>query len=482
MVQTLERTSTPNKPKANRTSRRRKSGKKVAATQETIDIYQLPEFKEALKWADEVRAKAEAEIARETSKIPSGVRDWLRTLVNAGAMPRRQFGLVSAWNGVGARGRKPGEGDYYAISQTMKALALLPAEGADPGRWWVTHGMTDMTERDDSRICLVPLYPNHYKTYTESGVGLKDALRNAMKSLLPHIPSPAETYEWVKARRAWLESEPQVIALSEVVTVLNQMEWMRDVVQATDEDHTPKRIDVEGVRDALVSAGIDEFIIDCGLVRSAEQMRGVVAEFGSRARGCSRCGNWFTVSEDRVKYDWYNHCPGCTKGWTPGIFIGGQKSSERALVSAVDGWTNGTISLVPKVAIAEETTLAHARQLLLGTEQKVADPTDGLEPCPLASECDTLCGRLQSDGKRTIPLSPENGQFASCHIYGFMQMAKGVEGEAREEIAKAWGRQINEGIVASAKKQTKMMMTETELTPDAVQDAAQNVSVQQSLF
>ena len=60
-------------------------------------------------------------------------------------------------------------------------------------------------------------------------------------------------------------------------------------------------------------------------------------------------------------------------------------------------------------------------------------------------------------------------------------MAKGVEVEAREEIARAWGRQINEGIVASAKKQT-MMMPETELTPDAVQDAAQNVSVQQSLF
>lgn len=482
MVQTLDRPSTPTKPKTSRTSRKRKSGKKAQATHETVDVYQLPEFKEALKWADEVRAKAEAEIARDTSKIPSGVRDWLRTLVNAGAMPRRQFELASAWNGVGARGRKPGEGDYYAISQTMKALALLPAEGADIGRWWVTHAMTDMTERDDSKICLVPLYPNHYQAYSESAVGLQDALRNAMKSLLPSIPSPAETFEWVKAQRAWLSSEPQAIALSEVVTVVNQMEWMRDVVHSTDAKYTPIRVEIEAVREALLAAGIDEFISDCGLVKSAEQMRCVIAEFGDRARGCSRCGNWFTVSADRVKYDWYNRCPGCTKGWIPGIFIGGHESAEQALVSGVDGWTSGTISLLPKVAIAEGTTLGHARQLLLGTDRKVADVTEGIETCPIASQCDTLCGRLQSDGRRAIPLAPESGQFASCHIYGFLEMANGIEGEAREEIAEAWRRQINEGVVASTKKQTKMMMAEAELTPDAAQDVAQSVSVQQSLF
>ena len=314
MVQTLGRTSTPNKPKASRTSRRRKGVKKTPATQKPVAADQLPEFREALDWADEVRAKAEAEIARETSDIPRGVMDRLRALVSAGAMPRRQVEIASAWNGVGARGRSPGEGDYYSIRETMKALALLPAEGADIGRWWVTHAMSDKDERDDGKICLVPLYPNHYRAYSESGVGLKDALRNAMKSLLPHIPSPPETYEWVKARRAWLASEPQAIALSEVVTVLNQMEWMRDVVQATDEDHTPKRIDVEAVKEALLTAGIYEFITDCGHVRSAEQMRGVIAEFGNRARGCSRCGNWFTVSENHVRYDWYNRCPGCTKG------------------------------------------------------------------------------------------------------------------------------------------------------------------------
>ena len=481
MVQTPVRTSTSTKPKATRTSRGRKSGKKAESTQEPVDVYALPELKEALKWADEVRAKAETVIARETSKIPSGVRDWLRSLVNAGSLPRRQFEMVSAWNGVGARGRKPGEGDYYAINQTMKALALLPPEGADLERWWVTHAMSDMTERDDSKISLVPLYPNHYKAYSESAVGLQDALRNAMIRLLPHIPSPVVTYELIKTRRARLSSEPQVIALSEVVTVLTRMEWMRDVVQGTDADHTPKRIEVESVREALVAAGVDEFVTDCGLVRSAGQMRGIIAEFGNRARGCSRCGNWFTVSEDRVKYDWYNRCPGCSKGWMPGIFTGGYESSERALVSAVDGWTNGTISLAPKIAIAEGTTLGHARQLLQGTEQKVAEAIDGLKACPLASECDTLCGRLQADGRRAIPLAPENGRYASCHIYGFMEMAKGAEGEAREEIAKAWMRQINEGIDAATKKQAGMM-PEAESATDAAQETAQNVSVQQSLF
>ncbi|MDE2688555.1 MAG: hypothetical protein OXI16_13810 [Chloroflexota bacterium] len=481
MVQVLDKTETVTTLNATAPRRRRKSGKKATATQAPVDADGLPEFKEALKWADEVRAKAEAQIARETSEIPQGVINRLRSLMNGGWVSKRQFEIVSAWNGVGARGRRPGEGDYHAIRETMKALALLPTEGADVGKWWVTHAMPDDEQDKTTKIGLHCLYPKHYLAHSYSALGLKDALRNALKSMLNDIPSSSETYAWMKERRADSGAEARSIPLSEVVRTVNKMEGMRSVVQNTNAAHTPVATGVESVKDDLLAAGIDGFAIDCGQVSSAEQVRDAIAEYENRVRGCARCSNWFTVDADKVKYDWYNRCPECSSGWIPHISIGGHGSYEQGLVSSIDSWTKTTIDLAPKVAIAEGTTLDHARQLLGVDGHKGADATDGLETCPMAADCDTLCGRLQASGERLIPLTPENGQYASCHLYGFMQMAKGADEETREKIAKSWARQIKNSIRGAAEQQE--IMPQAELTPDTAKpNPMPKVSVQHSLF
>ena len=207
--------------------------------------------------------------------------------------------------------------------------------------------------------------------------------------------------------------------------------------------------------------------MDCGGVRDAAQMRNVIKEFGRRVRGCAQpgCCNWFAVDEDKIPYDWYSRCPGCSTDGPKGIFIGGgDKSTEHLLVDGVREWTEQSIDVSIKVALAEDTTISHARELLNGdTNRTVGEVTRGLKACPIAGECKTLCGSLQTKESRTIPIAPADGKYGSCHIYRFRRMAEGVEGEAREDDCHESGSgRSNERARSAERKRGDVLDTETE--------------------
>ena len=448
-----------------------------------VSVDALPEYKEAIEWAIEVRTKAEAEIAREAAVIDVGIMDRLRDLVIDGKITRRQFELVDIWNGVGARGRTPGAGDYYGIHAALEAIALLPGRHEDVGAWWVRNALREQTKYDKTKIHLTALYRNHHDESSESAVGLSGALRNVLASILNLIPAAPDVCEMLKRDLAD-RGEERALALSEVVTVMNCIEGMRDTIESTRAGYKGTSHDVESVRESLLAAGIDDLVIDCGLVRSAKQMREIADEFGNRARGCAYCSNWFAVASDKVEYDFYDRCPGCTKGWTPGIFIGGHKNAEEALVKGIDEWAARTINLMPKVALVEGTTMGHARELMSGTEKSTGSVTESLVACPLAANCETLCGKLQVNGSRSIPLVPDDGRFESCYIYSFQKMAEGVDDEARQEIARQWIRQMNESADRRKKLQAIMYTPKVERTKteDAGEAPETEVTVQASLF
>lgn len=185
-----------------------------------------------------------------------------------------------------------------------------------------------------------------------------------LASLIPEIPTAPALFNTLEASQRELpESERRLVTLSEVVEILNAIEWRRDRIESAHRSHTGMRHGVKDVHAALSDAGLEDFVVDCGPVRGAAQMREVIAEFGARVRGCAApgCGNWFAVEEDKVPYDWYDRCPGCSTDGPKGIFIGGNgdRSKEQALIDGVRGWTERSIDVGIKVALAEGTTVRH---------------------------------------------------------------------------------------------------------------------------
>ena len=140
-------------------------------------------------------------------------------------------------------------------------------------------------------------------------------------------------------------------------------------------------------------------------------------------------------------------------------------------MDGVREWTEQSIDVSIKVALAEGATIRHARELLNGdADRTVEEVTRDLKACPIAGECKTMCGALQTGGSRTIPIAPADGKYGSCHIYRFRRMADGVEGEAREAIATEYVRQINEGAHSAARRQARMFAPEVEADRDAPVD------------
>ena len=160
------------------------------------------------------------------------------------------------------------------------------------------------------------------------------------------------------------------------------------------------------------------------------------------------------------------------------------KASEQTLVDGVREWTEQSIDVSIKVALAEGATIRHARELLNGdTDKTVEEVRRDLQACPIAGECKTLCGSLQTGGSRTIPIAPADGRYGSCHLYRFGRMADGVEGEAREAIATEYVRQINEGARSAARSQARMFAPEVQADRDASVDAEPaEVTVQAAMF
>ena len=205
-------------------------------------------------------------------------------------------------------------------------------------------------------------------------------------------------------------------------------------------------------------------------------------------RACAQpgCGNWFAVEKDKIPYDWYSRCPGCSTDGPKGIFIGGvrDKSKEQTLVDGVRERTEQSIDIGVKVALAEGATIRHARELLSGAADKtVEEVRRDLKACPIAGECKTMCGALQTGGLRVFPIAPADGKYGSCHIYRFRKMADGVEGEARETIATEYIRQINDGARSAARKQSRMFAPEVEADRDVpVEAEPAEVTVQTAMF
>ena len=447
---------------------------------------ELPEYRDAVDWAVGVRAEAERKIAREASEVPIGVLRRMDALPGR-TVTKRQRDLVELWSGVGARGKNGYHSEYYAIRELMQDFSLLPGVADDVGAWWLFHSDGRGKEHGEC-VNFHVLIDGHYRADSETALLLKDALRAVMASLVPEMPTAPALLGTLEAQQEQLpEEERHQVTLSEVVGILNEMEWRRDRIESPDRSHIGKRHSVEDVHSDLSAAGIEDFIVDCEPVQDAAQMRDVIADFGQRVRACAQpgCGNWFAVDEDKIPYDWYSCCPGCSTDGPKGVFIGGgDKSSEQTLLNGVREWTERSIDISIKVALAEGTTTRHARELLNGdTNRTVEEVRRDLKACPMAGECRTLCGALQTGGSRNIPIAPADGKYGNCHIYRFRRMAEGVEGEAREAIATEYIRQINEGTRSAARKQARMFVPEIEADKDGpVDEDPAEVTVQTAMF
>ena len=237
------------------------------------------------------------------------------------------------------------------------------------------------------------------------------------------------------------------------------MEWRRDRTESDSREHTGKRYDVEEVLATLRAAGITEVVVDCGQVRNAAQMREAIEEFGARVRGCKSCQNWFAVEEKNVPYHWYDRCPGCVSHGFRGVVFGGHnyESREEQLTSIVRRRTEATIDVRVHLALAEQTTIAHAGRMLMHGAQAAEAEADRLEPCPIAASCKSACGVMQDKGLRLIPITPVDGKFEFCQLFAYRRMVEGVaDQEVRDRVALEWIREMMDDERAGAKRQAEM--------------------------
>ena len=477
MVTTIEKPKKAGKRKA----------RKANQVKLPLPIDELPEYRDAVEWAVSVRAEAERQIAREASEVSIGVTQRIDALTGK-TVTNRQRDLVELWSGVGARRKGGYHSEYYAIRELMLDFSLLPGIADNVGAWWLFHSDKRGKQHDECMNFHV-LIDRHYLAGSETALLMKDALRAVLASLLPGIPTAPALLGMLQVQQGKLpQDERRQVTLSEVVKILNEIEWRRDRIESSERSHIGIRHSVKDVHAALSDAGLEGFVVDCGPVRDAARMRDVIGEFGQRVRACVEwtCGNWFAVDKDKVPYDWYNRCPGCSTDGPNAIFVGGNanRTREQLLVDAVRGWTEQTIDISIEVALTEGTTVKHARELLGGnTDKTVEEVKSELTTCPVAAECETMCGVLQAKDLRNIPITPPDGRYGSCQLYGFRSMADGAECEAREAIAGEWIRQINEGARSAAKGQSRIFAPEVEEGYDAdVEAEPVDVTVQASMF
>lgn len=455
-------------------AKRRGRSNKAAQTEMPAQIDELPEYKNALKWAASVRSEAEQKIARETNNVSDGVLKRLDKLVGNG-ITQRQRDAVDLWNGTPSHGTQPGSGDFSSIEYLMKSISLLPEDGADVARWWRLQADERVTDFHD-QVFFLMFVDGHRTCASESAILLRDGMRGAISSLLSDVPDIVQLTRMLLAEQAAKpEAERGEVALSEIVVILNEMEWRRDRTESDTRDHTGRRHGVEEVRNALSDAGISEFVVDCGQVRNAAQMREVIVEFGARVRGCKDCQNWFAIEEKNIPYHWYNRCPGCTSHGMRGVIYGGHgyESREEQLVDMVRRRTEGTIDVRVHLALAEGTTIAQAGRLLLSDSETVAAETERLEPCPIAGSCKSACGVMQDKGLRSIPITPVDGKYEFCQIFAYRRMVEGVEDrDVRERVALEWLREMMNDERVAAKRQAEtfaLEATSDEASPDDVE-------------
>jgi len=447
--------------------------KKAVQAKMPVQMNELPEYKDALNWTASVRAEAEKRISRETNEVSSGVLKRLDKLVGNG-ITQRQRDVVDLWNGTPAHGMQPGAGDFSSIEYLMKSISLLPEDGADVARWWRLQADERVTAFDD-QVFFLMFVDGHRSCTSESAILLRDGMRSAIASLLTDIPGAVQLTRMLLAEQAALpEEQRRVVALSEIVVILNEMEWRRDRTESDSRGHEGKRHGVEEVLSALSAAGISEFIVDCGQVRDAAQMREVIAEFGARVRGCKDCRNWFAIEEKNIPYHWYNRCPGCTSHGMRGVIYGGRgyESREEQLIDMVRQRTEGTVDVRVHLALAEQTTIAEAGRMLLSDSETVGEESEQLESCPIAASCKSACGVMQDRGLRPIPITPVDGKYEFCQIFAYRRMVEGVENQQiRDRVALEWLREMMDDERVVAKRQAEVFSQEAASDEAAPNDA-----------
>ena len=458
-------------------------------TGQPVRLDELPEYRAAVEWAISIRTKAEREIARDAVSVPAGALRRMDDLVERGELSERERDAVNLWSGVGS------SAGNYTLRRLMENIALLPEAGADAPRWWmrqvspVLHG--------SERLNFNALRETHYACESETDNLLKSALRKCIAAQLDDLPSLTDLYRMLSDdMQAESVGQGRRIRLSEMTTMLNSLNRMRDV--ATDCEHLGRDSrSVDAVRSELELLGLD-FEEDCGFIRNAETVRDAVRRYGERARACSRCLNWHVVSEDDLDYEWRSNCVSCRGSMHRALF--GVDDEIERLPLRYDSWAlerlphlvrsivEDTKDISLKVALVEGTTVNHARRML-ATGAAAADAEDaGLKPCPLASSCTSLCGRLQRSGRRKFPIAPFSGQYRDCHLYGAVSMTPEDAGDdLRERIASACLEQAKTFLAAdkthySAARAIECWaaMPERDLT---VGDAQENrLSVQTAMF
>ena len=231
-----------------------------------IQPAQPDELKTSLAWADHVREKAEREIKKIGRNIPTGTMHRLNHLqsVKPNGLSARHYELIQMWNGVGARALEhPSSIDCHAINAAMDGLSKLPGLKGYVKDWWLFHADT----RNDHRLQLnfSSLIKDFHRPHTESGVLLNDALKIALRSIVPEIPSPSIVYVLLgKKEREKPESERRRVTLSEVVEISNSLEQHRALVL---NEENGRHYSVPEIQDILTNNGAENFVVDCGLVR-----------------------------------------------------------------------------------------------------------------------------------------------------------------------------------------------------------------------
>ena len=455
----------------------------------TVRLDELPEYRAAVEWAISIRTKAEREIARDAVSVPAGALRLLDDLVERGYLSARERDAVNLWNGVGS------SAGNYTLRRLMANITLLPPSGEDFSRWWMRQ-VSPGADRSE-RLNFNALKETHYACESETDYLLKSALRKCIVALLDDLPSLADLYRMLSDDIA-AESDGQGrrIRLSEMTNMLNSLNRIRAV--ATDCEHFGRDSrSVDAVRSELELLGLD-FEEDCGFIWNAEAVRDAVRRYGERARACASCLNWHVVSEGDVDYEWRSNCVSC-RGSMHRAFFGADDEVERPplryyswarerLPHLVRSIVEDTKDISLKVALVEGTTVNQARRMLV-TGATAADAEDaGLKPCPLASSCASLCGRLQRSGRRKFPIAPFSGRYRDCHLYGAVSMTPEDAGDdLRERIASACLEQAKTFLAAdkthySAARAIECWaaMPERDLT---VGDAQENrLSVQTAMF
>ena len=262
-----------------------------------------PEFEEALHWNEEVLAKAEAHIAKRGATIPTGVIHRLNHLRSPGPLADREFELVKMWSGVGAWTKNSARPhDFYGIKGMMQNLALLPPLKAYVKEWWLF---------ESDNLNFSALAPKFHQLHSESGILLNRALKTALTSLLPDIPSVISIYVLLHNREMEKpEEDRQPIKLSDIVLSANNLERKRASVIG---EYGYRRYSIPEVQDILTDSYCESVEQDSGLARGDSDLDAARGIYGKRAKRCKLCPNWYAVAPDEIEHDYtIDRCPGCT--------------------------------------------------------------------------------------------------------------------------------------------------------------------------